>query len=413
MYLPKQNGKTLSRMLEIVLLFSFLCPFSLTYNFAAISRVMSLLRVVGIAYALLLFLLAVRFKRADKNMLFFLAFEAMLILSTLINGGSIGASTSEAIKFIAIFTICYTRMLTGDELIFKWLSAILWLMVFVNFVTLLLYPGGMYITYNTGWSSNMCWFLGDKNGIINYLIPSVLLSALNYMNSDRKRKKRFTFLFQIVISIYTVIAIQSSTTIVVFAVFLLGIIFPDMLKMHKVFNARNYMFAVIGVLCVVVFFNFIHLFDFLIVDILHKEATLTNRTLIWGRALLAIKENFLFGVGYQDTMAVRSILLQVNTHNHYLWILFRTGIIGMVFFVLNTLNATKELMKYKNDARCQLIAWTFFCFFIEWMFEVCTNYTLPFMFAMCFSIDAITKKWRKNEDSSVNTDQIELSETAS
>ncbi|MFR3202482.1 MAG: O-antigen ligase family protein [[Clostridium] leptum] len=71
----------------------------------------------------------------------------------------------------------------------------------------------------------------------------------------------------------------------------------------KLFNFRNYLILNILLFFVIVIFRMQNLFAFLIEDILHKNLTLTGRTVIWDRTLELIGEKPILGHGvpfYED-----------------------------------------------------------------------------------------------------------------
>lgn len=85
------------------------------------------------------------------------------------------------------------------------------------------------------------------------------------------------------------------------------------------------------------------MFSFLLVNILHKDVTLTFRTRIWDNALAAIQQNLLTGVGRLDAAQMEAILGYgvSHPHNRYLYVTLCFGIIGLALFLLIVYYANK------------------------------------------------------------------------
>jgi O-antigen ligase len=102
-----------------------------------------------------------------------------------------------------------------------------------------------------------------------------------------------------------------------------------------------------------------NVFAWLIVGILYKNLTLTNRTVIWDNALGSIKKRPLLGYGVQNTVnlfytyifrfgkpAVNSWL---SAHNQVLQTLYESGIVSMIPIMLLIIIALKRLDDNKKN----------------------------------------------------------------
>jgi O-antigen ligase len=98
---------------------------------------------------------------------------------------------------------------------------------------------------------------------------------------------------------------------------------------------------------VIIVFNIQNYFQHLIVNILHRNITMTGRMQIWETASMKLKESWIFGNGYFIYYFPRGDITG-QAHNTYLNILVVGGIVGLVlFFLIFLLNNKKA--KNNND----------------------------------------------------------------
>lgn len=85
-----------------------------------------------------------------------------------------------------------------------------------------------------------------------------------------------------------------------------------------------------------------------------RNATLTGRSIQWALAWESIKENPLFGLGFDDLklLTKKTKVLMSYIHNGYLSLLVRGGgIAGLLFIILISKTVLRFLVIKKNDAR--------------------------------------------------------------
>lgn len=170
-------------------------------------------------------------------------------------------------------------------------------MIVINFITVMAFPNGLYTHITEKGSDYYCWFLGYKNPQIRFFLPAI---GFNFV-SDYFGGKKISFRTCVIILIIllTESRIDSSTSMVGLAVFaILYIVWRKKEKIRRYFELFKLSYFYIAA-CVasilVVFFNIQSKFSFLIENVLHRNVGLTDRTIIWARVILAIKNN-LFGL---------------------------------------------------------------------------------------------------------------------
>ena len=145
----------------------------------------------------------------------------------------------------------------------------------------------------------------------------------------------------------------------------------------------------------IVIFRVQNLFSYLIVNILHKDLTFTNRTGIWDRTIAYINKSILFGSGLEPS-TIRStknnFIYGINAHNFILEIMYQGGILALISFVAILISACKKLYKYKNNMVSKVVSFVIFVLFLMMITEY---YNIQFIFIVlvfAFNIEYIIKK---------------------
>lgn len=114
-------------------------------------------------------------------------------------------------------------------------------------------------------------------------------------------------------------------------------------KKRNPFKISTVMLTEAAAFWAIVIARLMDMFSFLLVNILHKDVTLTFRTRIWDNALAAIQQNLLTGVGRLDAAQMEAILGYgvSHPHNRYLYVTLCFGIIGLALFLLIVYYANK------------------------------------------------------------------------
>ncbi len=105
-------------------------------------------------------------------------------------------------------------------------------------------------------------------------------------------------------------------------------------------------------------------FSPIIQNVFHKKITLTDRTLIWGRAYSEIARSPIIGFGCEPTNVSISKLLINHTHNMFLETLYRGGIIGLLLFILTFTFISRDSDKAIHSSIQRFLVITVFVFMI-------------------------------------------------
>ena len=131
-------------------------------------------------------------------------------------------------------------------------------------------------------------------------------------------------------------------------------------------NILTYTGVGVALNLILVVFRRQDLFYWLIVNILHKRPDLTFRIQIWDAALKEIQEHLMIGQGYHTFVLPGT---GETTHNQYMEMLYKTGIIGLVIFLILLAVVIFILFKNRKIREAKWISLFLGGFFIMFVME--------------------------------------------
>lgn len=247
----------------------------------------------------------------------------------------------------------------------KTLYWILWVLVLINFMTIILFPNGLYFSarYSNNW-----FFMYDNTHIVWYIAALLICHIDAFINKKRMISAAILY----IMVTYSVFYCMSSTSIVAYLVFLLYVIFHKTLYKVKTMNYKTYLLIFMVFNILFVFLRVQNIFSWFIVDVLGKSLTFTGRTIIWDKVMKFISLRPLIGYGMESagvfTSKMNSIFF-THAHNTLLDISYKGGIISGVCFFVILLNIGKELKKCKYRKMVAFISIALLSCFIMMIFE--------------------------------------------
>ena len=340
----------------------------------------------------MLVLLIVCFKKnkTSKPVILLLLFNVFLLFSTLINQGAI-INCIKYISGIMTLVLVFDIMSMNIKNLLTILQFYFMIVAISNCISILLYPNGMYITDTT----NRNWLLGYDNTHIQYLLPGFVIALLN-LKIHNHRIQSALLIFSILIS---VIICNSTTTIVGISIISLLSFFPFLKKKTSVFNFKNYLITSIIVFFLIVIFRAQNLFAFFIVDILHKDLTFTNRTILWDITLVYFMNKPLLGNGWQSydfRHYMYGRMSIVFAHNQYLEWLYLGGIVYIAIYFAICKYINKISANIKNNDLVQIIMSGFLVLQVLWITEVYLNPIIYIILILCLYCDKISELSKEN-----------------
>ena len=293
--------------------------------------------------------------------------EIIIFISTAINSGSMRNAVAEKNR---MFLLIKSMMLHLE------------LCTYINLVTVIMKPDGFFTRTISAYGKTQEWFLGSDHYFVVWAIPAFLIAILYCeLTGDKKRSY-----FLICATIVTQFIKGSSTGLVGVVIFLLWLVIPIIRKVMTPFRCL--------IVAIVLFVSIVYLrnSDFLepiIVGMLGKDMTFTNRLEIWDNSIKAIGNKPLLGYGILYTDAVIGLLGRTESgfiwrgathcHNQFLQIGLMSGIIGLVAYIAAIVMAFWGCRSCDNKRMGQVAT---ICLFIFCVISITEVYQYPQMYML-------------------------------
>ena len=229
----KKNWKWI--LLYFILLFSFFKPRSLGVFFPTINLIYNYFPYVAFLFVVGL---SLKKNKVSKIIYFIVLYLIILLFSTLINNGDISSCISTIVQVLTLSLIIDLGMKTHIDSLLEALEFLLYSLILLNFVSILMYPNGMYLDAS-GYRDN--WLLGYKNIHILFILPAI---AVSYVHSFYKKGKltlrNYILLF---ISCFSLLLVDSSTSLVGILLISIFSLVKPLLKKCSFFNIKTYVFT--------------------------------------------------------------------------------------------------------------------------------------------------------------------------
>lgn len=280
-----------------------------------------------------------------------------LVFLTVVNNGVVHTTLTQVCPSITIMLMCEVHMRKDPIEFLKNIGLFLTLLILADFVSILLYPNGLY--RSNLYTEN--WILGYKTQRVNVAIPAI--SALATSSMLKRNRISFATWVMLGISILSAFLSQAYGGLVALTLFLLFFILVygigdkiiSQKLILKLLNAKAILIAIVIVNIIISIIQNISMFEFIIVDILDRTTTLTGRTVIWTRCLEIIREHPFFGVGYLNStqfVSLTGISGGTQPHNMILGFLVYSGFVGLMLYAIPLYKsiASTEKTNYKVSA---------------------------------------------------------------
>lgn len=264
-------------------------------------------------------------------------FLAILIFSTFFNHmANVGSAISSAIQVLLACNIGL-MILTSNKQPTSSLRCIR--NVFVAYLAADAVAGILNVSSLLGLSDTLT-LLGYDNYAIYNIIPMLAVVAGVDFYLYKKLSKGATLLWLLCL-VYKIVTVSINACMMLLIYGFIMFIGVHIRGFRKLISIKNAVIFTVAAFVGVYFFKIQELFVSLLVS-MGKGTTLGFRTVIWARAVPAILKQFWFGYGYlnagefQPLVGLSSVWdTEANhCHNLFLEIIFTTGIIGFIVFVM-------------------------------------------------------------------------------
>ena len=248
------------------------------------------------------------------------------------------------------------------------------ILLYVNFIAMLLYPNGLMLYRNINnhevWrmlsrnykhissSERVAWLL-DHQGLITMYVSTGSCLAILWAHLESRTLLNPRTVLMFVISILEVYFFSKSANgIVTFSLFLGGVIIANLWsRFGKKLPSIWRIIVVGGVLFIgVVYYNIQQNFSWLIVDILGRDLTLTGRIAVWQQAIEVILRKPIFGWGYVDSL--EGFVLfggAAHTHNQFLNIAYQGGMVSLMGFLFFLFKSVITITEQGSESQIHLV----------------------------------------------------------
>lgn len=288
-------------------------------------------------------------------------FSGWLIIATILSGHNVSYCLYViSMPFLMCLFFIVQKPIRRLRVLYVWKNILL-IIVLIDFVTILLFKNGMY---SDGLQS-LNWFLGYKTARFVLELPLVLLNG--YLNHIKKGKFGVSTYLLILIICFCLYRAEATASLV--CSLLLGCLLIFLDKSQKFSSGRKIIYKVFNFKWILAIYAFIVVsvisiqstpwVQTFVVNVLHKDATLTTRTFIWGEILLKIAERPLFGFGILDQETYVSITMNPfanSPHNMVLTVLMSGGLIGLLLYIYIFVKALRKKEGVYLDYQLLLVA---------------------------------------------------------
>lgn len=323
-------------------------PF-LRYKAGYVTAFQTVLQVV-----LILFLI-VRLKKINKISKMTLSvciFLFVYLLSTVLNRGNLLGVFSEIVSILSMSLLIEDGVMKSKKEMVDGISMYFFVAVFINLLTIIVFPEGLYRTTNLQYQTSMNWFLGYKNVHVLFILPMITWWLIR--NSRKSNTIGKSGIGVISISILSAVLGGSTTTIIGVIMF---IIFMLLQHNKKSSNIIKYLIIYLSSFISIVFCGLQENFEELIYNLTNKHSDFVGRTYIWKSSIGLIADRPMIGYGKEDAIIRESktrIWQAAHAHNGLLEIVYRTGLVGFGVFIYILWLALKKI-KENYESRISII----------------------------------------------------------
>lgn len=299
--------------------------------------------------------------KISKIILYICMFQIILFISTLLNKGHYIDFFSRACSIIGLCMITEINIIINKKRFLKFLFITMSSMIFINFLTLFIFPDGLYFSVDIN-TDTPRYFLGMDNRFIFIYLPGTTIAFLYSLYNYNKLKFKEFLIF--LIAIFTLISTWSVGAMLGMSIFIIYFILIYKNKFSSILNFYTYSLIITSIFFTIVVFRVQNYFKYFIVDILGKDLTLSGRTYIWDRTKDYILLKPIFGNGIEHYKLIQSHIFQVHAHCQFLNILYQGGILGLISFLIILISFGKKLYIYRKFEISKLLSISYFI----WMF---------------------------------------------
>lgn len=342
---------------------------------------------------LIVFLYSIRKKiQFNRQLITIIIFCVYVISNTAIHKGEISYSILMYSRVIATSLLIFTIIRKRDLISLKALTFSLTLLVTLNLISII--SGVDRLIYS---SLGHTFLLGFDNSNVIVVFPALIMNYfVNYLERDGEIS--FRLILSWVLTVISIIFIDSATTTLGFFIFVIMILTYKH-ELIKYINRKTLFVIVLMAFFFIVIFRLQNMFSVIIVNMLGRDITLTGRIALWDKAFRGISESPFLGHGINPE-AQRLYFFGVSSaHSEILDILYQHGIVGLALYVwifVEYFRTEKKRMDKSRKLFVRTIDSMIFSFLVMMIAESYNSYIsygLIFMIIMISSLMSSNIDW--------------------
>lgn len=286
------------------------------------------------------------------SMLIFI-YECIFVISTVLNGNSLGVLAGSFLgPAMAAISISFLFDLFRDNLIdyVKSIRNILLIYYLLNIVSVISIYMTMGSPGNFTGDGIKNFFLGSDNRFVFYFVPGIICALIVAVNKNNKPDVIF---WEILIQGTIILTfLWSVGAMIVMMAYLLFFLVKRKKAGSEILNIYTFLIIWIAInIALIVFVNTSYANQLLLWAEVYfqKGANLNIRFVMWRSALKEFYENPILGIGIKNIIQLRNILFGfAHTHNFFINILMRGGLVAICLLILILFASTKPVMELRN-----------------------------------------------------------------
>lgn len=359
--LEKLNGlriRALSNPWIVALLFApFFKPLGLCWAVREVDVICTWWKLLTSLFIAALFLSR---RRVSAVTVLLGAYQVLLLVSTLVYGSSFQQWMYDAVSIAAFCVLMELCIGTDIKILVKGLFWLLGVLCLINLITVVLFPQGIF-----GMEYTFFWGLDNTHAL--FILPLLGLTALY---AGYKQWPLWAQILLLALFSASICITWAATAVMGMAAFWAAFLLGRTRKGYLVGNVGVYYALIALLFLVLVVLRMTEKFSFIIEDILHKDVTLSNRTVVWANALAAIGERPWLGYGRLFNEAAAPVIGFSHCHNVFLQAAFETGIGGLAVYLATLGVLVRPLWRTRKSRSGYLLAAALFALLVDYTAEI-------------------------------------------
>jgi len=353
-------------LIYIFIGYSFITPFYLAqHNY--LSLVNKLFMILSILFVLIHYVNGISSKFISKSIILLLLYYGSLLASNYKNYSLEIQDITPIVMAVSFALLLDYSLHNRKELLnlLLGLNILTYLYVTVNLILIYIYPEGIpSIIEDRG---RRFYLFGNVNTTTRYLIPGLMFSFLyDLLKYNKIRKRNWILLIMSWITLIEVWTVTGMIGLFIFTIFLIK-------KLGRTQAFILYISTLFGSMLLTIFLVFFKLESNLLANILGffgKDMTFSYRDILWINAIDMINQNPLWGYGTLTEAEMEFYIgNSFSSHNYYLDVLLRGGIIALTILLFSLLYISRSIIKSRATMVVSLIIATCGAYFIMWTAE--------------------------------------------